>query len=89
MTHGGTPGGSVVKNLPANGGDIGSVSELGRSPGRGNSNPFQNSCGKIPWTEDPGGLLHMGSQRVTCDWALTYGNVSKYKLGSRRTYIVY
>ena len=22
---------------------------------------------KIPWTEDPGGLLSMGSQRVGCD----------------------
>ena len=37
----------VVKNLPANAGDIrdtGSVLELGRSPGEGNGNPLQYSC---------------------------------------------
>ena len=37
----------VVKNLPANAGDMrdaGSVPELGRSPGGGNSNPLQYSC---------------------------------------------
>ena len=37
----GFPGGSAVKNLPANTGDIGSTSGLGRSPGKGNGNPFQ------------------------------------------------
>ena len=37
------PGGSVVKNLPANAGDAGSVPELGRSPGEGNGNPLQYS----------------------------------------------
>ena len=40
----GYPGGSVVRNLPANAGatgDLGSVPELGRSPGGGNDNPFQ------------------------------------------------
>ena len=26
---------------------------------------------KIPWTEDPGGLQSMGSQRVRHDWGLT------------------
>ena len=36
----------VVKNPPANAGDIrdGSVSELGRSPGGGHDNPLQFSC---------------------------------------------
>ena len=32
--------GSVVKNLPANAGDMGSVPGLGRSPGEGNGNPL-------------------------------------------------
>ena len=32
----GFPDGSVVKNLPANEGDAGSVPGLGRSPGEGN-----------------------------------------------------
>ena len=34
-------GGSVVKNLTANAGDI---LGLGRSPREGNGDPFQNSC---------------------------------------------
>ena len=41
------PGGSVVKNPPANAGgagDTGSIIELGRSPGGGNGNPLQYSC---------------------------------------------
>ena len=33
-------GGLVVKNLPANAGDSGSIPGLGRSPGVGNGNPF-------------------------------------------------
>ena len=46
-THTGFPGGTVVKNLPANAGDsrdAGSTSGLGRSPGAGNGNPLQYSC---------------------------------------------
>ena len=38
------PGGSVVKNPPANAGDMGSISGLGISPGEGNGNPLQYSC---------------------------------------------
>ena len=38
------PGGSMVKNLPANAGDTGVIPGLGRSPGEGNGNPFQYSC---------------------------------------------
>ena len=40
----GFPGGSVVKNPPANAGDLGSISGSGRVPGEGNGNPFQYSC---------------------------------------------
>ena len=36
--------GSVVKNLPANAGDMGSIPGSGRSPGEGNGNPPQYSC---------------------------------------------
>ena len=49
----GFPGGSVLKNLPANAGDADSMPGLGRSPGKGNSNPFQCS---IPWTKESGKL---------------------------------
>ena len=40
----GFPDGSVVKNLPANRGDLASISGSGRSPGQGNGNPLQYSC---------------------------------------------
>ena len=36
----GFPGGSVVKNLPANAGDVGSVSGWRRASGEGNGNPL-------------------------------------------------
>ena len=53
----GFPGDSVVKNLPANAGDIrdmGSIPESERSPGEGNGNPLQDSCLENP--EEPGWL---------------------------------
>ena len=37
-------GGSVLKNLPANVGDAGSIPALGRSSGEGYGNPLQYSC---------------------------------------------
>ena len=40
----GFPGDSVVKNLPANAGDAGSIPRSGRSLGAGNDNPLQYSC---------------------------------------------
>ena len=40
----GFPGVSMIKNLPASVGDVGSIPGLGRSPGKGNSNPLQYSC---------------------------------------------
>ena len=59
----GFPGDSVVKNPPASAGDTGLIPGLGRSPGGGHDNPLQYSCLRIPWTEQPGGLLSMGSQK--------------------------
>ena len=38
------PGGLVVKNLPANAGDMGSTPALGRYPGEGYGNPLLYSC---------------------------------------------
>ena len=40
----GFPGGSGVKNPPANAGDIGPILGSRRSPGEGNCNPLQHSC---------------------------------------------
>ena len=38
------PGGSVVKNPPANAGDAGLIPGSGRCPGEGNGNPLQYPC---------------------------------------------
>ena len=38
------PGDSVVKNIPANAGDTGSIPGWGRSPEEENDNPLQYSC---------------------------------------------
>ena len=40
----GFPGGSAVKNLPANAGAVGFICGSGRSPEEGNGNPLQYSC---------------------------------------------
>ena len=47
----GFPGGTVVKNLPANTGDmreVGSIPGSGRYPGTGHGNPLQYSCLENP-----------------------------------------
>ena len=65
----GFPGGSEGKESACNSGDLGSIPGLGRSPGGGHGNPLQYSCleNLHPWTEEPGGLQSMGSQRVGHD----------------------
>ena len=60
----------MVKNPPANAGDMRDVDfipELRRSSGEGNGNPSSILAWKIPWTDEPGGLQSMGSQRVGHD----------------------
>ena len=52
--------GLVVKNLPANEGDVGLIPGSGRSLGGGNGNPLQYSCLKILRTKEPGGLQSIG-----------------------------
>ena len=34
-----------------------------------NGNPLQYSCLENPWTEEPGGVLSIGSHRVRHDWS--------------------
>ena len=61
----GFPGGPAEENLPANSGDMGSISGSGRYPGVGNGNPLWYYChGNLPWAEEPGRLQFMGLQRV-------------------------
>ena len=40
----GFPGGSAVRNTPANAGDMGSIPGLGRSPEEGKGDSLQYSC---------------------------------------------
>ena len=60
----------MVKNPPVNAEelrDMGSVLESGRSPGGGHDNPTSVFLPRVPWTEKPGGLQSIGSQRVRHD----------------------
>ena len=54
----GLPYSSDGKESAYNAQDLGSVPRSGKSPGEGNGNPLQYSCLDIPWTEEPGGLVH-------------------------------
>ena len=47
-TNRGFPGSSVVKNPPANAGDLGSIPGSGSFPGERNGNPLQCSCLESP-----------------------------------------
>ena len=47
----GFSGGSVVKNLPANAGDMGSIPGSGRFPGERNGSALQFSCLKVLVTQ--------------------------------------
>ena len=63
----GFPSGSVVKNLPANvenAGDLGSIPGSEDSLEKGMATHFSILAWRTPWTEEPGGLQFMGSERV-------------------------
>ena len=60
----------VVKNLPADAGDVRDVSSIpgsGRSPGGGRSNPLQCSCLESPMDGGAWRVQSLGSQRVGHD----------------------
>ena len=54
----------VVKNPPANTGDVGSIPELGRSLEKEMATHPSTLAWEIPKTEEPSGLQSLGSQRV-------------------------
>ena len=56
--------GSAGKESACNAGDLGSISGLGRSPGRGMATHSSILAWRIPGTEEPGGLQSLGLQRV-------------------------
>ena len=60
----------MVKNLPANAGairDMGLIIGSGRSPGEEMATNSSIFAWRIPWTEEPGRLSSMESQRVGHD----------------------
>ena len=72
--------GSVVKNLLANAGDMGSI--LGRE------DPLKEEMAthsiilawEIPWTEEPGGLQSMGSQKLDMTERVNHQLIIQLKL---------
>ena len=63
----GFPGGSAVKNPPANAGDAAFIPGSGRSPGEGNENPLQYSCLGNPMERGAWGATVIGVKRVGND----------------------
>ena len=60
----GFPGGPVVKDLPANAGDVGLIPGLGRSPAEGNGNPLQYSCLENPVERSLAGYSPWGHKEL-------------------------
>ena len=71
----------VVKNLPANAGDLRDVGLMVRKIPleKGMSTHSSILAWRIPWTEKPGGLQSTGSQRAGHDWS----NLARQNVDSR------
>ena len=61
----------MVKNLPADTGDMGSIPALGRSPGGGNGNPLQYFCLGNPMGRGAWQAIVYGVARVRHELATT------------------
>ena len=61
-------GGSEGKVFACNVGDLGLIPGSGRSLEKEMATHSSIFAWRIPWTEEPGGLQSMGSQRVRHDW---------------------
>ena len=90
----GFPGDSVGKEPACNVGDAkdaGSILGLGRSPGGGHGNLLQYSCLRIPWTEEPGGLQIIRSQRIGHNWSMhaciIFGTIF-HSLGKEENFLI-
>ena len=59
----GLPGGSVVKNPPANAGDVDLIRESGRFPGEEMATHSGTLAWKIPWMEEPGSHSPWGRKK--------------------------
>ena len=70
VLYAGFPGGAVVENLPAS---AGNARDTGSIPGQ--EDPLEEETAahssilawRIPWTEEPGELWSIGSQRIRRD----------------------
>ena len=58
-------GGSVVKNLPANAGDVDLIPGSGDPQEKEMATHSNNLAWEIQWTEEPGGLSPSDRKRVT------------------------
>ena len=64
----GFPGGLDSKESACNMGDLGSIPGSGKSLETRMATHSSILAWRTPWTEEPGGLQSMGSQRVRHDW---------------------
>ena len=69
--------GSESKASACNEGDPGSVLESEDLLEKEMATRSSTLAWKIPWTEEPGGLQSMGSQRVVHDWATSLASLLK------------
>ena len=65
------PGGSVCQESTCNAGDLGLIPGSGSSLEKDMATHSRILAWRISWTEEPGGLQSMGSQRAGHDWATT------------------
>ena len=71
----GFPDGSVVKNLPANAEDVGSIPGSGGSPGGGPGNPLQYSCLGNPMDRKAWrAIVHGVTKESNTTWQLNNSN---------------
>ena len=68
----------MVKNLPARARDVSLISGLGDPLKEEMATHSSILAWRIPWTEEPGRLQSMGSQRVGHDWTINVFTFTKY-----------
>ena len=73
----GFPGGSAIKNPPANARDLGSIPGSERTLEKEMAVHSSVLAWKIPWTEEPGRLQSMGSQKSRQDLGTKQQNKSQ------------
>ena len=71
------PGGSNNKELACNAGDLSSIPGWEDPLEKGMAIHSSIPAWRIPWTEEPGGLQFMGSQRVRHDWVYKHSTAAK------------